>query len=420
MQDDIKNQYALFKFSLIAPIINNNFSENTVKEYLENITAKKYTLPNGKTKEFTPNTLRFWVSDYKKYGFDGLMPKSRSDIGNSRVLTKKQKDYIISRKEENSRLTAKHIYNEMLVSNIIVDTEVSLSTVTRFISKNNLKFRNSSKERKAFELENPNDCWQADTSVGPYLIIDGKKKKTVLIMFLDDCSRLITYGEFFFEENVLNLEAVFKKAVASRGISKKLYFDNGKVYQSHQFSMICDSLGVSISYARPYSPESKGKIERTFRSIKETWLNTLDWNKIASLQELNYLFKQFLNEKYFNKIHSSINDTPLNKFMSYADNIKFITSTKQLDYAFLHREQRRVNKDSTVSLNKILFEVPKKYIGDRIKIRFSPLDLSKAYIFNNNEEMTEVIFPVKKIDNSKIKRSELSFTNMEKEDTNNV
>lgn len=105
------------------------------------------------------------------------MPKSRSDIGNSRVLTKKQKDYIISRKEENSRLTAKHIYNEMLVSNIIVDTEVSLSTVTRFISKNNLKFRNSSTERKAFELENPNDCWQADTSVGPYLIIDGKKKK---------------------------------------------------------------------------------------------------------------------------------------------------------------------------------------------------------------------------------------------------
>lgn len=57
MQDDIKNQYALFKFSLIAPIINNNFSENTVKEYLENVTAKKYTLPNGKTKEFTPNTL---------------------------------------------------------------------------------------------------------------------------------------------------------------------------------------------------------------------------------------------------------------------------------------------------------------------------------------------------------------------------
>ena len=69
-----------------------------------------------------------------------------------------------------------------VIFNIIVDTEVSLSTVTRFISKNNLKFRNSSTERKAFELENPNDCWQADTSVGPYLIIDGKKKKTVLIM----------------------------------------------------------------------------------------------------------------------------------------------------------------------------------------------------------------------------------------------
>ena len=41
---------ALFRFSIIAPILNNTIQNKTVKEYLAEISAKKYTLPSGEKK----------------------------------------------------------------------------------------------------------------------------------------------------------------------------------------------------------------------------------------------------------------------------------------------------------------------------------------------------------------------------------
>ncbi|WP_427338454.1 DDE-type integrase/transposase/recombinase [Caloranaerobacter sp. DY30410] len=117
-------------------------------------------------------------------------------------------------------------------------------------------------DRRAFEFEFPNECWQSDISVGPYLTINGRKHKTYIIAIIDDASRLIVHCEAFLSDNFLSFLSVFKNGVAKRGITKKLFIDNGKVYKSQQMQFICASLGTILCYTRPYSPESKGKIER--------------------------------------------------------------------------------------------------------------------------------------------------------------
>jgi len=363
---DVENnrKLALFKFSLIAPLVNNNFSETTAKEYLEIICAKTYDVPGLGKKEYAPATLKEWLRSYRRKGFDGLMVKSRSDIGKQRKLTEELKNYIISDKKKYPRKTAKTIYLEMILQQKIKSEDVSLSTVTRFLQKSNL---NSSSlepiERKAFEMEFPNDCWQADTSVGPYINIDGKKKKTFLIMFLDDSSRLVVHGEIFLEEKGFLVESVLKKAIAKRGIPKKIFLDNGKVYQNLQFQMICASLGTVVSYARAYSPQSKGKIERAFRTIKDSWMFNFDWEKVTSLYDLNASFQEYIENHYNKKIHSAINQTPMDKYLSNIDNIKFMKSTEELDNVFLHRLSRNVKKDATISIDKVFFEVPQKYLN---------------------------------------------------------
>lgn len=218
MDKETREKVALFRFSLIAPIINGNYSEASMKNYLESICAKKYMVPGSGEKEYTPATIKFWLLDYRKHGFDGLLPKIHSDFGTSRVLNQYQKDFIIEMKKQNFKYSAKHIYNTMIVKGVTDTKSLSLATVTRFISKNKLKTKQLSPvERLAFEMESPNDCWQSDVSVGPYLNIEGKKKKTYLVMFLDDCSRLIVHGEFYFKENVINLEDILKKAIAKEG-----------------------------------------------------------------------------------------------------------------------------------------------------------------------------------------------------------
>ena len=64
--------------------------------------------------------------------------------------------------------------------------------------------------------------------------------------------------EFFFEESSKNLQIVLKKAILKRGIPKRIFTDNGKIFDSLQLRLICASLGVLLSHARPYSPASKG------------------------------------------------------------------------------------------------------------------------------------------------------------------
>lgn len=285
-------------------------------------------------------------------------------------------------KKENPKYSAKFIYNTMLVKGIAVSDNISLSTVTRFIKKNNLKTKQLEPiDRRAFEMEYPNDC-----------------------------SRLIIYGKFFFEENVVNLEEVLKKSVASRGVPKKIFVDNGAVYHSIQLQMICASLGTILCYAKAYSPESKGKVECSFRTIKDCWMNIMDWNKIASIDELNELFNSFLELNYNNQIHSSIKMKPMDKLMEHINNLRFINSKEILDNIFLHRITRKVKNDATVSLNSMLFEVPQQYINQNINIRYEALNLEKAYIFDKNENLIHTIYPVKKVDNSKIKRSSINYS----------
>lgn len=110
MDDDFKQKLALFKYSLIAPIVTGNISQATVKSYLEEICAKKYELPNGITKEFAPATIKEWLRLYRIHGIDGLYPKYRNDKGISRKIPKEIEDLIYTYKIENVKRSAKSIY----------------------------------------------------------------------------------------------------------------------------------------------------------------------------------------------------------------------------------------------------------------------------------------------------------------------
>ena len=407
MNENLRQEIALFKYSLIAPLVTETFTQSSAKEYLQEISAKEYLTPKGIKKEYAPETIKEWLRIYRKYGIDGLYPKVRSDKGKSRNLSDEAKKFIVSTKLNSPKRSAKSIYHELIAKGYLTLDDVSLSTVQRFISKSNLSAKKfESVERLAFEFEFSNECWQSDISVGPYLNINGKKQKTYIICILDDSSRLVIHAEAFFKDDLMSLLAVFKKAVSKRGIPKKLFVDNGKVYKSNQMQFICANLGTTLSFARPYSPQSKGKIERWFKTLKDQWMNVIDWNEFSSLDELNESLFNYVEKDYNSKVHSSINMKPIDKFIKDIDLIKFINSKEELDYIFLYRVTRRVKNDSTISIQNTLFEVPQKYVGETINIRYDPTNADKAYVFSEENILLDTIYPLKKIDNSKIRRKD--------------
>lgn len=155
-----------------------------------------------------------------------------------------------------------------------------------------------------------------------------------------------------------------------------------------------------------------GKIERSFRTIKDNYINCTDWNTFSSLDDLNFKYNEYINEEYNTKIHSSIKSSPRDKFNSHYDNLKFAVSHDAIDEMFLYTFNRKVSSDATISLNSIHFEVPQQYIKQTIKVRYSPDDTQIAYIYDVNNKNIHTIKPVNKIDNSKIKRETISYSNL--------
>jgi len=301
------------------------------------------------------------------------------------------------------------IYHELLAKGIIEAGSVSPSTIQRFVHNHNLNKKKAiPRDRRAFSMEYPGDCWQTDISQGPYLTVNGKKMRTYLIAFIDDASRAIMAASFSYEQNLISVLSVFKQAVQRRGIPKKLFMDNGKVFRSDQLQYICASLGTIVSYAAPYSAASKGKIERWFKTLQMQWLNLIDWNSISSLEELNQRLQVYIETQYHQAVHSTIKAKPLDKYMEHINRIRFIHSKQELDYIFLYRVTRKIKNDATISISNVLFEVPAKYIGEQVQIRYDPSCLDKAYIFNDSGMCLDMIYPVDRIANSKIPRSILS------------
>jgi transposase InsO family protein len=404
MSNEELQKIALFRFSLIAPLVNNTYEALSKMEYFRNIASREHKLPDGTEVKLAASTLKKWYLKYMKLGIDGLMPKIRNDAGKPRVINEEAINKIHEIKEIFPYITGKMIYQKLVEEGYIKANNVSLASVHRYLRDNNLK-RNqvSPSERKAFEMEFANDCWQADTSVGPKIVIDRIKVQTYLISILDDASRLIVHAQFFLRDNAVNMQEALKKAIAKHGVPKRLFVDNGSSYRNDQLNLICASLGITLIHARPYSSQSKGKIERSFRTIKDGYINSIDWNLFKSLEHLNSEFNTYLAHNYTNRIHSSINVTPKNRYLQDIDKIKYKTEL-ELDNCFLHRVTRKVRNDATIPLCTKFFEVPQKYIGQKINVRYSPLDLSKAYIFDINNNLIDTIYPLKRVDNSKVKR----------------
>ena len=373
---------AYFRFSLIAPAIQGTFIEATKTAYYRRITSEPFKLPNGKEMMYNLNTLEKWESRYRKDGMDGLMPRIRCDVGQSRVLNESAIAEIYKLKEKFPRINATLIYTKLIEDAFINQHEASLSAVQRFIKHNALKsaVNPNQKDRKAFEEEYPCGLFQADTSYTCYINENGKSRRTYLVQIIDDKTRLIVGARFFYNDNAYNFQIVLKEAISRYGLCRKLYVDNGSPYANEQLNLVCGSLGIIILHTPVRDGASKGKVERSFRTIKDTWLHGFDPETVSSLEELN---QHLVNQ--VRKRNTSVNritgETPISRYQNEIAHVSQPKSKEWLEECFMNRITRKVNLDATISIDSIYYDVPQQFIRSRVEIRYLPDNMKEAYIF---------------------------------------
>lgn len=394
---------ATIRLAIIQPAFNGTFPDMSKQAYYTRISQHPVKLPDGREVRYSPGTFSCWESDYRNGGFDALMPKQRADKGHSRRLDTDAIAKIYELREKYPKLSATGIRSKMIADGIIDAADVSVTTFQRFIKKNNLKGASApgQKDRRAFEEEFSTGMYQADTLYGPRICEGGVARQTYCIMILDDKSRLIVGGRFFYQDNGANFQKVFHDAVATYGIPSKLYVDNGSPYKNQQLSLICGQLGCVLIHTPVRDGASKGKVERNFRTLRSRFLNALNCSKLRSIDELNRLLTDYIRS-HNTSIHSATGMTPYTRYMEDIAQVRMPKDQAWLDECFLHRVKRKVNNDATIMLNKTLFDAPMQFIRSTVEVRYRPGEPDSAFILDGG--IRYPLRPTNKADNSKTKR----------------
>lgn len=400
MDEHYRNQVALFRYGIIAPLVTSG--ETTPAErgkFFRNAAEKDYSFVDGRIVSVSDYTVSRYYKAYMTGGFDALKPKGRSDVGKIRKLDEDSVSQIEYLHKEYPRMPSTLIYQKLIENGTISKSQVSLSTITRYVSS--LKKKEGTmpgREFRRYELEHINEVWYGDSSVGPYLR-DGKKRlKTWMIALIDDASRFVVGIDIFFNDNYINLMQVIRSAVQKYGKPQTLKFDNGANYRSHQMELLCARLGTALSYAPPKSPQSKAKCERLFRTIKDHWmsqLNMADFHNIDELRESLFTYIQ----KYNQTVHSSLDGkTPQQRFFDES-NLIVRLSDEKIENSFLLELERRVSRDGIITIDNQEFEVDYKYSSQKLTIRYSP-DFSHLYTVDPITGELDEIHILNKLSNS--------------------
>ena len=404
MTEDEKMQIAVFRFGVISDFVNGiRMSRAERRRMMGEKCARKWPIPfSGKTR-ITKGTIRRWIRLYRDSNADlkSLFPTDRSDQGKCRVMDEETCCALIRLRREMPDATVINLIAMMNRRRLVTaGFELNLSTVYRFLHQQNLMNLTKHKpvDRRKFEAELPNDLWQSDVLHGPKVNVDGKMKKTYLIAIIDDHSRLITYARFYLSEALIYYLDALENALATRGLPRKLYVDNGAAFRSKHLEYITASLAISLIHAKPYAPQGKGKIERWFKTVRSSFLPMF---KGSGLIELNEALTLWITESYHQRIHGATGQTPFERFTSKMHCLR--TSPANLKDYFRKVARRKVNKDRTITLNGRLFEGPIPLIGKRVELLYHESEPENVEVKYQNQSFG-MIRPVNLNVNYRVKR----------------
>lgn len=348
----------------------------TRHERVHHVAAMTFQDEEGNQRQFTWRTIQTWYYRYKNHGITGMTQQPRKDKGQVRKCTPEEllEALNAARPHFHTKRTNKRaLYRFCIEKGLLHPDRIAQTTFYRFIREYELLAPNDDdhKKRLAFSMKYANQLWQADTMFGPYLDTGvpgaGGRKQARLIAFIDDASRVLCHGEFFFEENVDTLVRAIRAAFYKRGVPEQLLVDNGSIYCSQEITLICARVGCLLRHTAVRDAAAKGKIERFFRRVRDQFLiQKLD---LASLETLNRQFSHWVESDYNAVPHDAIAMKPIDRFGIDLARVRFLSPSEHNDELFYAEATRKVKKDNTFSFLGRRYETPVDLRDKEIQLR---------------------------------------------------
>ena len=369
---------------------------NTIRDRIKAVSQQTFVdQQTAQQYRFTWRTIETWLCRYNKHGVTTLDKKARSDKQTQRKVSIAQLAEAINEvlpflaANKVGKIPKSTLYRCLLERNYFTRSQLAPTTFYRLIRENDLlNLETTQKLRTAFAMQYANELWQGDTMHGPSIQqADGKWKKTFLIAFIDDASRLITHAEFFYRDNTDKLIEAFRTALYKRGKPERLYFDNGANYTSTEILQACVRLDIRLSHTPVRDGAAKGKIERFFRGFRDRFL--VMHPEFDSLEQLNQFTQDWIENHYNTQPHSSLQMKPLDRFNLDHNRIHYLTNDEFTEEVFFAEQERKVTNVNVFSLNTQKYECPVDLRGKTVQVRYDRTRRDRVIVYFKGQRMGE-------------------------------
>lgn len=375
---------AIERMKIISPLIEEGLDKDKRRQLLL-LQCQKYGV--------SERTVGRYLDGYQKSGYQGLYPVERKNTVAEGISEEVINAAIMLRREVPSR-SVPTIIKILELEGMVEEGELKRTTLQDklarrgysarqmkvYSSNNGLAVRRFSKKRRMHLVH-------SDIKYGLYLPIgpNGAKQQVYLVIMQDDSSRYLLHGRFYATLDQTIVQESLRMAILKYGLMESVFFDNGPQYRTKWMERACGKLGIRLLYARPYSPEATGKPEK-FNKYVDNFLAEAALEKVKTLKEFNELFEIWLSECYQNKPHAALGGkTPQGVFESDPTELRYVAPETIAD-AFMHYEERKVDKVGCISFSGKKYEVGLKYVGCRVGVAYDPMDITQITIEYKGDE----------------------------------
>jgi putative transposase len=367
----------------------------TRHQRVHNVAAMTFLDEEGNPRRFTWRTIQTWYYRYKNHGITGMTIRPRKDKGQVRKVTPEELLEALNAAKphfHNQHANKRALYRFCIEKGLLQADRIAQTTFYRFIREYDLfaPQDKDNKKRLAFSMKHANQLWQADTMFGPYLdtsVSSGSRRQAKLIAFIDDASRVLCHGEFFFEENVDAMVKAIRAAFYKRGVPEQLLVDNGSIYSCQEITLICARVGCLLRHTAVRDAAAKGKIERFFRRVRDQFLiRNLD---LSSLETLNRQFTHWVENDYNAVPHDALGMKPIDRFGIDLARVRFLSPSEHNDELFYAEATRKVKKDNTFSFSGRRYETPVDLRDKEIQLRYDrhSQDTAAVVIYHKGQRL---------------------------------
>jgi len=304
----------------------------------------------------SPRTMRRWRERLEEQGYDGLHDRRKGKASQRRVPLQTCEAVLRLYQTKYFDLNVRHFHEKLKE---VEGIELGYTWVKQALQGAGLvarKRRRSPHRRRRPRREMP----------GMMLHIDGSKHRWFqddryydLIVILDDATSEIYYAQLVEEESTRTVMTGVREVIERKGLFCTLYSDRGSHFwltpkvggkvDPHRLTQVGRALReVGIGMIPAYSPQARGRSERSFGTWQGRLPQELRLHKIGSLEAANV----FLREHYIAAFNRRFQVAPAQRGNAFV-----ACRGRDLDLVFSLQFERAVNRDNTVSFQNLSLQI---------------------------------------------------------------